>query len=293
MIELRHLKALLVLSEELHFGRAAERLGMAQPHLSALVRKVEGAIGTRLFDRRPRVAPTAAGKIMIGGARRVLDDLDDNLQRARRVGRGENGVVRVGFASTLMLTHIPKLFARFRETLPGVELALRELHSGAQWEELICGSIDLSFTREARSEPGVACRTMISEQFVLVLREGHPLVSTPEVTLADVAAEPLVLFRREAAPTLYKQILSLFEDQGLRTNLVHEAEEWHTVLGFVAAGFGFSLAPESVRRLAYPGIVYREIRGIEASADMFLCWLPRRLSPAAAQLVDLVDAARG
>jgi DNA-binding transcriptional LysR family regulator len=290
MIELRQLKALLVLSEELHFGRAAQRLGMAQPHLSALIRKVEDAAGTRLFERRPQVAPTAAGTIMIDAARGMIDDLEDNLQRARRTGQGESGTVRIGFASTLMLTPIPKLFGRFREMYPDVELALRELHSGAQWEKLICGSIDLSFTREVRSEPGVACRTIVSEPFVLVLPEGHPLATTPQVTLSNVAPEPLVLFRRGAAPTLYQQILSLFEEQELTVHVVQEAEEWHTVLGLVASGFGFSLAPASIRRLAYSGIVYRDIPSIKASADMFLCWLPSRLPPAAAQLIKLFEA---
>ena len=289
MRDLRQLRALIALGEESHFGRAAERFGMAQPHFSTLVRKIETDVGTPLFRRRPHVEPTPAGKALIEGVQRALDDLDRSWEEARRIGRGETGTVRVGFASTVMLTDIPQLLQEFRADYPLVRMELRELHSGAQARELHRGSIDISLTRESSFEPGVTCTRMVSEPFVSLLRKGHPLATAGESRLAALASEPLILFRRAAAPILHRQITALFEKAGLPLNVAQEADEWHTVLGLVAAGFGFSIAPESVCRLASEEVVCSKVGGVSERAHLFLCWMPDKLSPPAAKLIKVLE----
>lgn len=284
MIDLRQLRALGVLAEELHFGRAAERLGMAQPHFSALIRRVENELGVQLFHRRPGVAPTGAGTILIEGGRRALEEVSRTAERARMVGRGEIGRVQVAFASTVMLTGLPAEFAAFRASAPDVELILQEMHSGDQWEELLQGRIDLALTREVRPDPRVKCHAIVEEGFVVALSERHPLATLSNLCIAQLKDEPLIIFREEAAPMLHRQIVGLFAPDSPKASTIRDVSEWHTALAGVGAGFGVAVGPESLRALQWPGVVCRDLEDLPTRTAIFLCWIPERLGPAAERL---------
>src|SRR5690242_2908151 len=147
-IDVRQLRYFAAVAEELHFGRAAERLGMAQPPLTQQIQKLERALGYPVFERRPRQTRlTAAGEALYEEARRVLRDFDEALERARRAGRGESGRLILGTPPSVMLTRLPAAIRRYRERYPQVELTLRELSTSAIAEQFERGALDVGLLR--------------------------------------------------------------------------------------------------------------------------------------------------
>jgi DNA-binding transcriptional LysR family regulator len=255
-IELRHLRYFAAVAEELHFGRAARRLGMAQPPLSQQIGRLEEMLGCALFTRRPRVALTPAGEVLLGVARRSLAQVAQGVETTRRAGRGEAGVLTVGFAASVMLAPLPAVIRAFRDRHPGVELRLRELSTSAQVQALADGTIDVGFLREPAPDPEIACEPLVREPFVAVLPPAHPLAGRRGIPLDELAEEPFVHFPREVAPTLHDQVMALCRQAGFSPRVVQVAQEWLTIVGLVEAGLGVSLAPASFRRLRWGGVRY-------------------------------------
>jgi DNA-binding transcriptional LysR family regulator len=275
----RESRLLFALAEELHFGRAAERLGVAQPHLSGRLRAIEERLGLKLFERRP-VRPTPAGEIVLAAARRAEEDLQAALRHARGVAAGQFGSVVVGFASSVAATELPALFRRFRDQNPTIELKLREMHSAQQWAALESGVLDAGVTREIQSSRQIRTQAVLREPFVAALPASHPLASRDTVWISELVQHAFVLFPREVAPALHAQIMGACAAGGGAPRVVQEAEEWHTILALVAAGFGVTLAPWSLHRLTWPGLVYRELKPQAGYTSLHLCWNDRRPNPA-------------
>ncbi len=285
-VRLRDLRAFEVLAEELHFGRAAVRLHLAQPNLSAMIRRLEDSVATRLFVRTPRVELTDAGRVLQEAAANLFVQLDDAVDRARIAGEGRSGVVRVGFASTTMLTALPDAFRAFRADNPGVELQLREMHSAAQWDSLKAGTIDVAITRELRPDSAISSVAIVRERFAAVLPVDHRLAASDVVAVPALATEPFVTCRRAFAPVLHDQITAICADAGFAPSVRQEADEWHTVFGFVRAGFGVSLAPDSLADLSGRGVVFRPLDRAPVLAQLHLCWPRERASPVVRRFVE-------
>lgn len=290
-IELRHLRYFTAVAEELHFGRAAERLGMAQPPLSQQIKSLEELVGYPLFERRPQVRLTTAGEALLEVARRTLAQVEEGLELTRRAGRGEAGRISVGFAASILTTALPEILRTYREQYPGVELRLRELSSAAQAAALAEGSIDVGFVREAVVQGSdLICEPILREEFVAVLPPSHALAGREQLPLGDMAGEPFVHFPRAVAPALYDQIADACRRAGFRPRVVQEAQEWLTILGLVEAGLGVSLVPASFRRLRWGGVQYRPLAPPREFTDVFVCW---RAAPLVAAVVPLIQIARG
>src|SRR5215469_4356739 len=175
-IELRHLRYFLAVAETLHFSKAAERLGMAQPPLSQQIRRLEELVGHRLFDRTTRgVKLTLAGQVLADRARSTMEKIQDDLEQVRRLGRGEEGTLTVGFSGSVMFTELPAAIESYRRRYPKVELRLRELATSAQLPALLNGTLDLAFMRDGEPTEGIQMTTVVREPYVAVLPEGHPL----------------------------------------------------------------------------------------------------------------------
>ena len=174
-VELRHLRYFVVVAEELHFGRAAKRLSIAQPPLSQQIARLETLVGYPLLERRPRVALTEPGRVLLAAARRTLQSVAHGVDATRRAGRGETGMLTVGFAASAMLTALPEVFRAYRSRFPGVELRLREMSTSAQVEALRVGGIDAGFLREPAEHPDVLAEPVLREPFVAALPPEHPL----------------------------------------------------------------------------------------------------------------------
>ncbi len=289
-IELRHLRYFAAVAEELHFGRAAERLGMAQPPLSQQIKSLEEFVGHPLFERRPQVRLTTAGEALLEVARRTLAQVEEGLEQTRRAGRGEAGKISVGFAASILTTVLPEILRTFREQYPGVELRLRELSSAAQAAALADGSIDVGFVREAVTHGAdMICEPILREEFVAVLPPAHRLAERVQLPLGELAGEPFVHFPRVVAPGLFDQIAAACQRAGFRPRVVQEAQEWLTILGLVEAGLGVSLVPASFRRLRWGGVQYRPLSPPREFTDVFVC---RRTAPVVPAVIPLIGIAR-
>ncbi len=287
-IELRHLRYFAAVAEELHFGRAAEKLGIAQPPLSQQIKSMEELIGYPLFERKPRVRLTPVGEALLEVARRTLGQVEEGLEMVRRAGRGEVGKVTVGFAASTLTTVLPEILRNFREQYPGVELRLRELSSAAQAAALADGSIDVGFLREAVTHgTDLICERILREEFMTVLPPGHPLAERREVPLTELAGEPFVHFPRAVAPTLFDQIAAACRRAGFRPRVVQEAQEWLTILGLVEAGLGVSLVPASFRRLRWGDVQYRPLGTPREFTEVFVCRPTAPVVPAVVQLIGI------
>ncbi|WP_369148843.1 LysR family transcriptional regulator [Streptomyces sp. R44] len=260
-IPLAQLYAFVVLAEELHFGHAATRLGIAQPPLSQQIRRLEDKVGHPLFSREPgRVALTPAGRELLPPARHALTGLADGLAAAREAGSGRAGRLRIGFAASLALTVLPGLLRTFHERFPAVRLDIQEMTTTPQLAALRERTIDVGLLREPPADDAaLGFATVLTEPFVAVLPSAHPLARQRTVRVEQLADLPFVLLPRTVGPSLYDQIAGLCAAAGFTPEVVQHAVEWQTVCALVETGLGVSLAPESVRRIRLKGVAYRRI----------------------------------
>src|SRR3954465_12195669 len=172
-IELRHLRYFLAVAETLHFSKAAQRLGIAQPPLSQQIKRLEELVGHRLFDRSTRgVKLTLAGQLLVERARSTIEKVHDDLAQVRRLGRGEEGTLTVGFSGSVMFTGLPVAIREYRRKYPKVELRLQEMVAAGQIAALLEGTIDLGFLRDGDATEGIELTTVLRERYVAVLPEG-------------------------------------------------------------------------------------------------------------------------
>jgi DNA-binding transcriptional LysR family regulator len=259
-IEIRHLRYFLAVVETLHFSKAAERLGMAQPPLSQQIKRLEQLIGHRLFDRTTRgVKLTLAGQLLAERARTTIDKVHDDLALVRRLGRGEAGTLTVGFSGSVMFTALPAAIESYRRLYPKVELRLREVVTSAQIPALLDGTLDLAFMRDGDSTDGIYMTTLLKEHYVAVLPESHPLARKRSLRVADLRREPFVFFARRMGLLAFDRTMACCEASGFRPNIVQEAPQWPTLIRLVGAGLGVSLAPACVSTVTIPGAIYRDV----------------------------------
>jgi LysR family transcriptional regulator, benzoate and cis,cis-muconate-responsive activator of ben and cat genes len=300
LVEVRHLRYFQAVAEELHFGRAAARLGIAQPPLSQQIRRLEELLGATLFDRTTRrVLLTDAGAVLLEGTERVVRTLDGVLDATRRAAGGETGRLAVAFASSVMFQTLPSLLRAFRDRFPDVVLELRELPTGLQLAALQAGEIDVGFVREPPDTSGVAMETVMREPLVVAVSREHGLAeslaagaSGEDVFREDVRAlaeEPFVLFPEELAPGLHAQVMAVCRASGFEPRVVQESRELYTTVSLVEAGLGVTLVPASIRKMGWEGVRYLPVGGVETRIDM--AWredAERPVRPVVASFLELV-----
>ncbi|MGO4879800.1 MAG: LysR substrate-binding domain-containing protein [Bryobacteraceae bacterium] len=276
-IELRHLRYFLAVADTLHFSKAAERLGMAQPPLSHQIKRLEQIVGHRLFDRTTRgVKLTLAGQLLAERARSTMDKVHDDLEQVRRLGRGEEGTLTVGFSGSVMFTNLPAAIGIYRRRYPKVELRLRELTTHAQIPALLDGTLDLALMRDGDPTEGIQMAALLKEPYVAVLPAAHRLARKHALRVSDLRDEPFIFFARRMGPLAFDRTMVCCERSGFRPHIVQEAPQWPTLVRLVAAGLGVSLAPACVAHVTLQGAVYRAVHapsrttvdlGVKAGTD--------------------------
>ncbi|MBI1397467.1 MAG: LysR family transcriptional regulator [Betaproteobacteria bacterium] len=273
-VELRHLRYFVAVAEELHFGRAAERLHMSQPPLSMQIRALEDSIGAPLLERsRRRVTLTKAGEVFLREAREILARTTTAVGAARRAGQGEIGELTIGFISTADYNVLPPMLREFRNRVPGVRLALREATTDVQLESLLSGTIDVGFVLPPVDLPGIAYRAVHREPLVLALPETHAAAARPgRVRLARFADAPFVLFPRPLAPGLYDDIVSYCRRAGFSPRVEQEAVQMQTIISLVSAELGVALIPASMQNLRRTGVVYKSLVEPGPLTELGIAW---------------------
>ena len=266
-VELRHLRYFLAVADELHFGRAAERVHVAQPAISQQIRRLEAEIGTELFHRNRREVRLApAGEALRGYAVRAIDEVNEGVEAARRAARGEIGNLTVGFLETAASTIVPRAVRQFRATRPDVNLTLRELGVGAQIDDLQAGRLDVGIIRPPADADDLVFERIIDEELIAAVPSGHPLAARDQITARTVVDQPLVLLSREVVPGLYDQVLAIRQEESGSGAIAQEATSIQAVLGLVSAELGISVMPASVRSLSREGVEFVAIRSAHRSA---------------------------
>ncbi|ETU93799.1 TPA: LysR family transcriptional regulator [Pseudomonas aeruginosa] len=291
-MELRHLRYFIAVAEELHFGRAAERLGISQPPLSQQIQALEEEIGARLFERtNRRVELTDAGRLFLDESRQVLAQVDKAVLLARRAHLGELGELKIGFTSSAPFTStIPSSIHAFRKAYPDVHLDLQEMSSRQVLKALLEESLQVGVIRPLALPDAVHWVELFREPLVAVLRADHPLAAGSEdgLAIAALAEEPFVFFPRSYGTGLYDQVIALTRQAGFSPRIAQEASEAMTIIGLVSAGLGVSILPASFRRTRVDGVVYRTLSDSEATTAVWLVRRQNEGSPLALSFIDLV-----
>jgi DNA-binding transcriptional LysR family regulator len=290
-IELRHLRYFVAVAEELHFGRAALRLHLAQPPLSQQIRRLEEILGYPLFERTSRsVSLTGAGVVFLERAQRTLRNVQRDIEETRSIGRGEVGSLHVGFVGSAMLTILPAIFREYREANPSVRLHLHESFTAKVIEGLQNGTLDAGLLRDSDPVDGLIATTIYSEPFVAVLPARHPKAKQKSISPADLRDEPFVYYPRSAGQRAFEKPLTLCEEHGFRPQIVQEASNWLTILRLIGSGLGVSIAPDCVRFIASPEIVCLPIRGARIVSNIELACFAGESRPIVQRFAQIVQA---
>jgi DNA-binding transcriptional LysR family regulator len=287
IMDLRRLRYFVATSEELHFGRAAKRLGMSQPPLSMQIRSLERELGVTLFDRDQRnVALTAAGEVLLRETRRILAALDHAKLVTQRAAQGLHGALSVGFITPAEYSFLPRLVRTFRQQYPGVTLQLREAMTDTQIEQLKRGALDVGLLYGAVDGPGFSCQVIWSEPLVAAIPRKHALAaSAAPFSVKRLAGEELVMFPREIAPVLFDEILGFCRSGGFSPRITQEARQTQTIISLVSAGLGIAITPASIRHLERKGVVYRTFKERTPIVRVSAVWSNDRPSQAVINFV--------
>ncbi|MFO7178250.1 MAG: LysR family transcriptional regulator [Pseudomonadota bacterium] len=286
-MELRHLRYFAAVAEERHFGRAAARLGIAQPPLSKQVQDLERELGFELFDRSRRpIELTAAGETLLEHARAALHAVEAGVHEARRAAEGRRGRISVGYPSSLAYCGLTDILRAFRKQAPDVTIRTQPLPSGGQIEGLLRGELHVGFVRGPLHEPSLVSEVVRRERLMLALPPDHPLTARKRLALRDVSREPFVFFPRDRGPAFFDFLVGFCRNAGFSPKVVQEASQVD-VLSLVAAGFGVSIVPDSVREIRRDDIVLRPLLDSPVS-ELRLVWHRDNRSPAVARFIEVV-----
>jgi DNA-binding transcriptional LysR family regulator len=291
-VELRHLRYFVAVAEERHFGRAAERLHIAQPPLSQQIRRLETELGVTLLHRTTRSVEVApAGAVLLARAKEVLAAVDDAVEDTRRAARGEFGRLAIGFTGSATYALLPRLAAALRSALPGVALDLRgELLTPAQVARLLDGSLDLGVLRPPVRERALSVEVVRSDPLIAVLPRTHRLAAVDAVPLEELADEPFVVYPSHFRSVTHDAVEETCAAHGFLPRVALEVSETATLVSFVAAGVGVSLVPASVRHMTVEGAVYRPLAGEAATVDLALAWRRDDVTPMLERALEIIRA---
>jgi DNA-binding transcriptional LysR family regulator len=291
---LRHLRYFVAVGEEQHYGRAAQRLRVAQPALSRQIQDLEQEVGFKLFERLPRgVKLNAAGKLFLEDARRILQEVNEATARAARVARGQSGTLRVGFTENASWRGVvPESFRRFREMQPDAELQLQPSPSLVQLEAIRSGRLDAGFVfNMPKADPELDRLPVTMQRIELAVPADHPLTKLKKPRLRDLADAPFVWFPRRESPALYDRLMHACFRGGLKSpRIVQEGLDEATILSLVATGLGVGWVLGTARWRRPESVVIMSVVDLNVPLPLALAWRKDNKSPLLASFV--VDVQR-
>lgn len=263
MIELRQFKQFIAVAEELSFRRAAERLNMAQPPLTATIKRIEDEVGTVLIERTNRIERlTEAGRVFLDEARRTVNQAERAMLAAQRAGAGLTGTLRVTFVASAAREILPSILLRFREHYPAVKLELREAMTTQQLAFLANNESDLGFViPPLQDAENLKIEVIARNRLVAALPEGHPLTNANQITLADLSQESWILFAARQGPGLHRIIHAACAKAGFSPRIGQEAPQMDTIASLVAGGMGVALVSRALATGGRKGVTFRELAG--------------------------------
>lgn len=293
MIPGRLLSQFIAVAEELHFGRAAVRLHMAQPPLSQAIRHLEELVGVQLLTRsRHFVALTPAGGAFLEEARELLAHGQRAIDTARRASKGLTGRIAIGFVGSVSYELLPRILRDFRTQFPSIYVDLRELTSTEQIESLRARRIDLGIVRlPLNNAADMEVRTVAAERFIAVLPKDHRLADAETLRLENLADDAFMIFPPEKIPGLHAKFLLACEEAGFSPRITLEAWQMASMVSLAAAGMGVALLPAQVRTSPHPGVVYKELANQSEHFELKIAaaWRPDDISAGVYAMLSVLD----
>ena len=294
-MELRRIQYFVAVAEEAHFGRAAERLQMAQPPLSQQIKALEAEMGVVLFRRTTRkVELTTAGERFLPRARAILAEVDDAVAEAAQVADGMLGRIAIGFTGSATYDLLPSLVRVLRADLPGIELDIHgEMLTPDQVTALTDGSLDLGLLRPPVRSTAVDVHVLRREPLIAVLPEHHPLAGRDRVRLSELRDDPFITYPSNHRSVVYDAVMDACQRAGFIPASVNEVAETSTMVSFVAAGLGVALVPASVQHLRITGATYLPLAGTTREVELALATRAGETSPHVARVRARAEALIG
>lgn len=287
--DLRQIRYFVATAEELHFRRAAERLGIAQPALSRAIQSLEAELDVRLFNRTNRsVQITPAGQVYLEGCREVLAVSERTLAEARWAHEGTLGTLRIGYTDFAIAGALPKLLLGFQSVQPNITLKPQVGVTRTQMELLSDGKLDIGFVTAPIAKPGFASRVVQSEAFLCICAESHPLARRDSLQLADLAHEDFVHGSERDWHHFYAYLMPLCQKAGFEPQIVQEGNNTAAIMGLVACGMGLTVLTESVCSTLGEGLVALPFTDVPDRVLTAALWRPDVLSAPARFFVDYI-----
>ncbi len=292
-MEFRHLRYFLALADELHFGRAAQRLAITQPPLSLNIQQLEALLGARLFERDSKgVRLTAAGQAFRESAQTLLAQAQAARLLVRGIDAGAVGRLRVGFVGSVLFRGLPQWLTVHQAEQPGLQIALSELNSQEQIDALLRDELDLGFVHTRRVPAQLQAVLVHSDAFMACVPAAHALARRRKVSLLQLRDEPFVLFSRRASPDYYARIVEMCGALGFYPNVRHEVRHWLSVVSLVGQGMGVSVVPAPLQRSGMAGTAFRPLLDETMPSEVLAVWKAGSELPARRQFLDRILPAR-
>ncbi|MCM2472391.1 LysR family transcriptional regulator [Rhizobium sp. CG5] len=272
-IEFRHLQYFTCVAEELHFSRAADRLGMAQAPLSQQIRQLEERLGTPLFRRTTRrVELTPAGEIFLRHAQEILGGIDRAVTHTRSISGEHSGTMSVGGVHVALSHVLPPIIGEFRKRYPAMTVDVQVLGTAKQLELLQSGKIQVAFIRPTNPAGFLKTEHILHEGFVAVLPRDHRLAQMSSLTVKDFAGEPLITYAPLVGASYYHAIMDALRRAGVYPVIVQEVSHTLAIGTLVAAGVGVAIAPAWLAHNSSPYLVYRPLDDIPPEVELLVAW---------------------
>jgi DNA-binding transcriptional LysR family regulator len=270
MIEIRQARYFVAVAEELHFGRAADRLHMSQPPLSQAIRQLERQVGARLLDRTKRsVALTPAGEAFLEGCRSLLREADEVTGIPKLVTTGRGGRLRIGAVASAFEHPLPDILARLRERHPDLEILAEEIDSHEANRALLDRRLDAAVVRQAAPQRGIRSTPLLADEFVAALPAAHPLATAPSaLDLAELATEPWVWLPRQISPDYHDAMAAACRRAGFSPIATHWARSITSQLALVSCGLGVTIVPAAAMNAGPPRVIARPLLDMARSVGL-------------------------
>lgn len=291
-MELRLLRYFVVVAEELHFGRAAQRLSISQPPLSVAIKQLEQELQASLFERNSKeVRMTAAGAHLLPKARQLLNLARQAAQETRDVSLGMSGHLRLGFVGSSLYRGLSEALQAFQVEHPQVRVDMLELNSAEQLLELQQARLDLGLVHSVLAPEGIASLQLMQEDFVACLPQSHALAGAQDVDLAQLRNERLILFSSLVSPTYHQRIYQMCLSHGFAPEIRHEVRHWLSVLSLVSLSQGVAIVPAALERVGMPRLVFKPLRGEHPQSELLALWRKSPDNPLVGRLLTHLQTA--
>lgn len=273
-MELRHLRYFIAVAEELHFGRAAERLQISQPPLSLQIKQLETKLGVLLFSRtRQRIELTTAGESFLKNTYKIMAFIDKACEESKRVDRGESGQLILAFTGAIGFELLPAILRAYQDKYPDVNIILKQMTTSDQIEAFRQNVIDVGLIVMPVLSESLNIKLIHEEPFIVALPRAHHLAQDRDtIKIASLVNEKFIMTPRASGEGYYDSIISLCNSAGFSPTKTQEADELHNVVSFVASGMGIAILPSSIQFLKNDDIVYLPLENNSLDYRTGIAW---------------------